>query len=428
MATKITGTSRLGRVVAAGMVGTTVEFYDFFLYGAASATIFGPVFFPKADGLLGVLLALVTYAVGFAARPVGGLVFGHYGDRIGRKRLLVASLVLMGGSSVLIGLLPGYAQIGVAAPILLTLLRLVQGFALGGEFGGAVLLVAEHGPAARRGFWTSWPQTGGPLGNLLATGALAAMAAVTSQAQYQSWGWRVPFVASVLLVLVGLWVRLRVEESPLFRQAAANRAPTDRPPLLAALRRHPRALFSVFAARVGENATFYVFTLFLLVYAKSIGLPAAVAAGAVTIGSVGQVLAMLAGGALSDRFGRRVVAVPAAVAAGLWAAAFFPLVASRQQGAVVAAVVVGLVCHGVLTGAQSAFYAELFDTSVRYSGVSLGYQAATVVAGATAPLVGAALLRSTGSTVPVAILLAGCLALTIVGMLVAPETRNRELS
>lgn len=421
------GSRRLARVVSAGVVGTTVEFYDFFLYGAAAATVFGPVFFPHSEGLLGVLLALVTYAVGFAARPLGGLVFGHFGDRVGRKRLLVISLVLMGLSSVLIGVLPGYGQIGVLAPLLLTVLRLVQGFALGGEFGGAVLLVAEHGPRNRRGFWTSWPQTGGPLGNLLATAALAAMAASTTSAQYSTWGWRVPFLASVLLVAVGLWVRLRVAESPLF-QAVRQERGVPRAPVLEVLREQPRSLFAVFAARVGENAAFYVFTIFLLVYAGSIGLSSAVTTAAVTVGSALQAAAMLAGGALSDRLGRRRVSVTAAVACALWTTVFFSMIATKQTPLVFLAVGVGLLLHGTLTGAQSAFYAELFRTDVRYSGVSLGYQAATVLAGAAAPLAGTALLRSTHSPVPVALVLIGCLALTVVGMLMVAETSRRELS
>jgi MFS family permease len=419
------GRGPLAKVVGAGVVGTTVEFYDFFLYGAAAATVFGPLFFPNAQGLLGVLLALLTYAVGFLARPIGGVVFGHYGDRLGRKRLLVISLLLMGGSSILIALLPTHEQAGVLAPILLTLLRLVQGFALGGEFGGAVLLVAEHGPAHRRGFWTSWPQTGGPLGNLLATGALAAVSANLSPADYAAWGWRIPFLASVVLVVVGLWVRVRVAESPLFTELAQRPAPA-KPPLLAALA-HPRALFNVFAARVGENATFYVFTIFLLVHAQHIKLPVPVAAFAVTTGSFAQVAAMLAGGALSHRFGRRPIAITAALAAASWSVVFFPLVATREQDMVLLAVVVGLLLHGLLTGAQAAFYAEMFDTSMRYSGVSLGYQAATVLAGAAAPLLGTEMLRVTNSSIPVVIMLLGGLLLTVVGMLAAPETRRSAL-
>ncbi|WP_158879531.1 MFS transporter [Amycolatopsis anabasis] len=414
------------RVVGAGVVGTTVEFFDFFLYAAAATAIFPKVFFPNTVGLLGVLAALVTYALGFFARPLGGVIFGHFGDKLGRKRLLVISLLMMGVASALIGVLPGYAQIGITAPILLTVLRLVQGFALGGEFGGAVILVAEHGPPARRGFWTAWPQTGGPLGNLLANGALTLVAWLTTDAQYGSWGWRLPFLASLVIVAIGLWIRLRVEESPLFAETAKAEK-TARAPILAVFARHPRPLFSAFAARLGENAAFYVFTIFLLVYAQHIGVPKGVATGAVTVGSVVQVLGMLAGGALSDRFGRRAVAVVAAVLAAGWTPAFFGLVGSKDQAAVFVAVAVGLLLHGVLTGAQSAFYAELFTTELRYSGVSLGYQAATVFSGAAAPLLGTAFLRGTGTAVPVVLMLVGCLALTVVGMLVAGETRRTRL-
>lgn len=415
------------RVIGAGIVGTTVEFFDFFLYATAAATLFGPIFFPGSHGLVGVLAALVTYAVGFAARPIGGVVFGHCGDKLGRKRLLIVSLLLMGLASTLIGVLPGYASIGVAAPVLLTVLRLAQGFALGGEFGGAVILVAEHGPAARRGFWTSWPQTGGPLGNLLATGALTLVALFTTDAQYASWGWRLPFLASLLLVGVGLWVRLRVSESPLFDEAAHGERIT-KAPLLTVLRRHPKRVLCAFAARLGENAAFYVFAVFLLVYAKQVGVPKAAATSAVAIGSVVQALSMLLGGALSDRWGRRPVAVLAAALAGGWAIAFFPLVASKSGGLVLLAVAVGLCFHGVLTGAQSAFYAELFGTDVRYSGVSVGYQAATLLSGAAAPLIGTALLASTHSVWPVAGLLITCLVCTVLGMQLSPETKATDLN
>ncbi|GAA1968953.1 MFS transporter [Amycolatopsis minnesotensis] len=411
------------RVVGAGVVGTTVEFFDFFLYASAATAIFPAVFFPGSDGLLGVLAALVTYAVGFVARPIGGVVFGHFGDRLGRKKLLVISLLMMGVASALIGVLPGYAQIGVTAPILLTVLRLVQGFALGGEFGGAVVLVAEHGPAARRGFWTAWPQTGGPLGNLLANGALTLVAALTTDAQYGSWGWRLPFLASLLIVAVGLWVRLRVEESPLFREVAKP----ERAPLREVFVRHPRPLFSAFAARLGENAAFYVFTVFLLVYAQHAHVPKGVATAAVTAGSVAQVLGMLGGGALSDRFGRRPVSVTAAVLAAGWSPLFFGMV-DRGGTSVFVAVAVGLLLHGVLTGAQSAFYAELFSTELRYSGVSIGYQAATMFSGAAAPLVGTAFLRATGSATPVVVMLLACLALTVAGMFAVGETRRTALA
>ncbi len=214
--------NNLKRIVAASLIGTTIEWYDFFLYGSAAALVFNKLFFPDSDPLVGTLLSFLTYAVGFAARPLGALVFGHYGDRLGRKKLLVLSLLMMGGATFAIGLLPTHATIGTAAPVLLTVLRLVQGFALGGEWGGAVLLVSEHGDARRRGFWASWPQTGAPAGQLLATGVLALLTAVLSDAAFNSWGWRIPFLLSGVLVMVGLWIRLSVDESPVFKQALAQ--------------------------------------------------------------------------------------------------------------------------------------------------------------------------------------------------------------
>ncbi|RJQ82876.1 MFS transporter [Pseudonocardiaceae bacterium YIM PH 21723] len=419
--------SGLARVVSAGVIGTTVEFYDFFLYGAAAATVFPKVFFPHAQGLLGVLAALGTYAVGFVARPLGGIVFGHFGDKFGRKRLLVISLMLMGLSSVGIGLLPGYAQIGALAPTLLIVLRLIQGFALGGEFGGAVLLAAEHAPAESRGFWTAWPQTGGGLGNLLATAATALAAYQLGPAAYGEWGWRLPFLASILLVVVGLWVRLRVAESPLFVRTQQKHG-TERAPILTVLREHPRPLLAVFFARIGENASFYMFTIFLLVYADHIGLPRPLTATAVTIGSLFQVAATVGGGALSDRLGRRPVAVAAALVALVWGFVFFPLVDSRQLVLVTLGVTVGLMAQGLLVGAQVAYFAEIFGTDVRYSGVSLGYQGATVVAGAGMPLGGTWLLEHTGGTLAVSGLLALTLIVTIVGMSVARIPQSTGLN
>src|SRR5690242_10347619 len=236
--------SSLTRVIASSLIGTTIEWYDFFLYGSAAALVFNKLFFPSFDPLVGTLLAFATYAVGFVARPLGGIVFGHFGDRIGRKRLLMWSLVMMGLATVLIGLLPGYNSIGVWAPIGLIALRLLQGFAVGGEWGGAVLMAAEHGDDARRGFWSSWPQAGVALGNLLATAVLWILALVQPDSAFDAWGWRIPFLLSAVLVLTGLWVRLSIEESPLFRRAQAQLAERQAPhrPLLEAIRRCPREL------------------------------------------------------------------------------------------------------------------------------------------------------------------------------------------
>ena len=286
----------LKRIVAASLIGTTIEWYDFFLYGSAAALVFNKLFFPDSDPLVGTLLSFLTYAVGFAARPLGALVFGHYGDRLGRKKLLVLSLLLMGGATFAIGLLPTYATIGSAAPVLLTVLRLVQGFALGGEWGGAVLLVSEHGDARRRGFWASWPQTGAPAGQLLATGVLSLLTAVLSDSAFGSWGWRIPFLLSGVLVIVGLWIRLSVDESPVFKQALAqaearksaraDEADAEKLPLVSVMRHHWRDVLVAMGARMAENISYYVITAFILVYATtSAGVSKQTALNAVLIAS-----------------------------------------------------------------------------------------------------------------------------------------------
>jgi metabolite-proton symporter len=420
-----------GRVVTASLIGTTIEWYDFFLYGSAAALVFNHVFFPESDPLVGTMLAFTTYAVGFVARPLGGLVFGHFGDRIGRKQLLVLSLLLMGGSTFAIGLLPTYAVIGVAAPLLLTLLRVVQGFALGGEWGGAVLLVAEHGKPRHRGFWASWPQAGAPGGNLLATAVLAVLAVVMSDAAFLSWGWRVPFLLSGVLVLIGLWVRLAVSESQVFRDAherAAASARPERAPILGVLRDHWREALVAMGVRMAENVSYYVVTAFILVYAtQEAGMPNGQVLNAVLVASAVHLVTIPAWGALSDRIGRRPVTALGAAGAGLWVFAFFPLVDAGTFWSVTLAVTVGLVLHGAMYGPQAAFFSELFSTRVRYSGASVGYQLASIVAGGLAPLVATALLASFGSSVPISLYVAAMAAVTLVAVAAARETRGRDL-
>ena len=295
------------KVVGASLIGTTVEWYDFFLYGSAAALVFNKLFFPTADPLTGTLLAFTTYAIGFLARPLGGLVFGHYGDRLGRKKLLVLSLLLMGGATMLMGVLPTYASVGVLAPVLLTLLRLVQGFALGGEWGGAVLIVSEHGDPKRRGFWASWPQAGVPCGNLLATGVLAILAAVQSDEDFLAWGWRVPFLLSGVLVVIGLWIRLTVSESPIFLAAQAKRAKEpveEKAPALELLKHNRREVLIAMGARFAENVSYYVITAFILVYVVTgLGLSKSVGLNAVLIASAVHLITIPVWGHLSDRFG-----------------------------------------------------------------------------------------------------------------------------
>ncbi|WP_432013465.1 MFS transporter [Streptomyces cucumeris] len=397
---------------------------------------------PTGPGpLVGTLLSFLTYAVGFAARPVGALVFGHYGDRLGRKKLLVLSLLLMGGATFAIGLLPTHATVGSAAPVLLTALRLVQGFALGGEWGGAVLLVSEHGDARRRGFSASWPQTGAPAGQLLATGVLSALTALLSDAAFESWGWRVPFLLSGVLVLVGLWIRLSVDESPVFRaalaQAEARKAEAGRQPDAAAktplvdvVRHHWRDVLIAMGARMAENISYYVITAFVLVYATSdhVGLGKQTALNAVLIASAVHFAVIPAWGALSDRIGRRPVYLLGAAGVGAWAFPFFLLIDTREFGALLLAVTVGLVFHGAMYAPQAAFFSEMFATRMRYSGASIGAQFSSVAAGAPAPLIATALLADYDSATPIALYVIAAALVTLVAVGVAAETRDRDLA
>jgi metabolite-proton symporter len=420
---------RIARVVTASLIGTTVEWYDFFLYGSAAALVFNKVFFPTAAPLTGTLLAFATYAIGFGARPLGGLVFGHFGDRLGRKRLLVLSLLMMGGATFLMGLLPSYASIGLGAPLLLTALRLVQGFALGGEWGGSVLLVAEHGSARHRGFWASWPQAGAPGGNLLATGVLAVLAAVQSEADFVSWGWRIPFLLSGVLVAIGLWIRLRVTETPVFEAAAARAAEgVERLPIVTVLRTQWREVLVAMGARMGENISYYVITSFILVYVvETLKLPKQTALSAVLIGSAVELAAIPLWGALSDRIGRRPVYLFGAIGMAVWVFVFFAMLGSRSAGAIIVATTIALVLHGAMYGPQAAFFSELFGTRVRYSGSSIGYQLASILAGGLAPLIATALLAAFASATPIALYVAAGAAISVLAVVLSRETTGGSL-
>ncbi|MFF0064957.1 MFS transporter [Streptomyces sp. NPDC005279] len=428
--------SSLKRIVAASLIGTTIEWYDFFLYGSAAALVFNKLFFPGSDPLVGTLLSFLTYAVGFAARPLGALVFGHYGDRLGRKKLLVLSLLLMGGATFAIGLLPTHATVGSAAPVLLTVLRLVQGFALGGEWGGAVLLVSEHGDAERRGFWASWPQTGAPAGQLLATGVLSALTALLSDAAFTSWGWRIPFLLSGVLVVVGLWIRLSVDESPVFKAALAQAeerkaaaGQVEKMPLVSVLRHHWRDVLVAMGARMAENISYYVITAFILVYATTaVELSKQTALNAVLIASAVHFVVIPAWGALSDRIGRRPVYLIGAIGVGAWMFPFFALIDRGSFGSLLLAVTVGLVLHGAMYAPQAAFFAEMFSTRMRYSGASIGAQFSSVAAGAPAPLIATALLADYDSSTPIALYVIAAALLTVVAIGCAKETRHRDLT
>jgi metabolite-proton symporter len=418
--------SSLRQVIVASLIGTTIEWYDFFLYGTAAALVFGRLFFPRSDPLTGALQAFLTYSLGFVARPIGGLVFGHYGDRIGRKRLLMASLVLMGVSSAAMGVLPTYAQIGVAAPVLLAALRFVQGFAVGGEWGGAVLMAGEFGDARRRGTWAGWPQVGVPAGNLLAAGVMAVMAASLSEADFLNWGWRVAFLLSGVLVAVGWWVRSTLSESPQFEAAVARAAALpEAAPALQALKHRPGGIAIGAGLKFGENISYYILTTFSIAYlVDTVHAKRQIGLNAVLIGSFVEMLTLPLFSALSDRIGRRPVYAFGAAAMAVWVFVFFGLLHSGGALAVAGAMVIGLVLHGAMYGPQAAFIAELFPTRYRYSGASIAYQVTSIFAGSLAPVIAVALLQRTHSTLAISIYVCVACAVSVVAALAGRETKG----
>ena len=415
------------RVVIASFIGTTIEWYDFFLYGTAAALVFNKLFFPTFDPMAGTMAAFATYAVGFFARPLGGMVFGHFGDKVGRKSMLVTTLMMMGVATVLIGMLPTYEQIGVAAPALLVALRFIQGFGVGGEWGGAVLMAVEHGHEGRRGFHASWVQAGVPVGLLLANGVFHLASSMEEKA-FLSWGWRVPFLLGILLLGVGMFIRMKIMESPIFIQAkAADDGP--KVPILAVLRDHPRNVLLSMGARFAENAFFYIFTVLALSFgSQQLGMAKGSLLNAVLLGSAVQLIAIPWFGALSDRLGRRPVYLGGALFLTLFAFPFFWLLETRQTSLVMLAVVIGLIGHAAMYGPQAAFFSELFGTRVRYSGASLGYQLASPLAGGMAPLIATWLLeKSGGRPWPVAVYLILMAVITLISVWLVEETSRKRL-
>jgi metabolite-proton symporter len=419
--------SSVRKVIVASLIGTSLEWYDFFIYGTAAALVFNELFFPSFEPLVGTLLAFTTYAVGFIARPLGGLIFGHYGDRIGRKNVLVVTLLLMGIATFLIGLMPTYAIIGVWAPILLVALRFLQGLGLGGEWGGAVLMTLESGGPNRRGLNASWPQVGVPLGLLLANGILSLMGVLTDEPGFLSWGWRVPFLLSGLLVLVGLWIRMTIAESPLFREVEESHTKAGAP-ILEVLRHYPKQVLLAVGARVGVDVAFYTFVLFITTYvATYLKLPRNYALNAVLIAAAVQVLLIPFFGNLSDRLARRPVYLAGAIGAAIWVFVFFAMLDTGQFALIVLATVVALILHAAMYGPQAAFISEMFPTRVRYTGASMGYQLAGIIGGALAPIISVALLDRFDTSIAVSVYAVIMLLITIICVLLAPETSKIDL-
>jgi MHS family shikimate/dehydroshikimate transporter-like MFS transporter len=423
-----TTNATIRRVAIASFIGTTIEWYDFFLYGTASALIFNKLFFPNYDPLTGTLASFGTYAVGFAARPIGGIVCGHFGDRIGRKSMLILTLLIMGVATFLIGCLPTYNDIGIWAPILLVVLRMAQGFGVGGEWGGAVLMAVEHAPSGRRGFYGSWPQIGVPAGLLLSTVMFGQISKLPEQALL-SWGWRVAFLVSIALVAVGLFIRLAVVEPPVF-EALKQSGAGARLPILDAVRHHPKNVLLAMGARLAENGAFYLYTVFVLTYATQprIGFASSSVLKAISLAAIVEVVAIPAFGALSDVVGRRPVYLFGAIFTGLFAFPFFWLIETSISGLMVLAIVLALVLgHAAMYGPQASFFSELFGTRVRYSGASLGYQLASVIAGGLSPLIATGLLKRYGGSWPIALFIIGLAAVTTLSVYRAAETAHSDI-
>jgi len=423
------GAVPVGRIAAASAVGTIIEAYDFVLYGTVAALVFDELFFPDAEPVIATLAAFATFGVGFVARPFGGALFGHFGDRVGRKSMLIITLLTMGVATVLIGCLPGYEAIGVLAPILLVMLRLVQGLALGGEWGGAVLMVVEHAPKGRRGFYGSWPQIGFAGGLFLSTGIVALLSNVLSEAAFNSWGWRVPFLFSAVLVLVGIWVRLRIEETPAFAQLQEQQGKAKLP-AVEVFREHPKEIARGIGMRFSENLTFYMLIVFALSYGEDeLGISRNTLLTAIMVGAAGSFVAVPFFGALSDRVGRRPVYLWGAVGSVVLAVVFFALLDTKSPVLIVLAFVLTFnTAHDAQYGPQAAYYAELFSTRLRYSGISISAQLGGVFAGAFAPVIATALLAAgDGRVTYVVIYFAAMCAVTVVAVLLTPETFQRTL-
>ncbi|EPQ3736636.1 fosfomycin efflux MFS transporter AbaF [Acinetobacter baumannii] len=425
-------TTTLKKVVAASMVGSVAEWYEFFLYGTASALVFGELFFQQTGNAIdGILAAFALYAVGFLARPLGGLVFGHYGDKIGRKKLLQISLIIVGITTFLMGCIPTFHQIGYWAPTLLVILRLIQGFAFGGEWGGAVILVSEHSPDDRRGYWASWPQTGVPLGNLVATLVLLLLSKNLSPEQFLDWGWHCAFWFSAVVVLIGLWIRKNVDDAEVFKEAQAKQQLLEKQQLgiIEVLKYHKKSVIAGIGARFAENILYYMVVTFSISYLKL-----------VVHKDTSQILLLMFGahlihffiipfmGYLSDIFGRKPIYLIGAVLTAFWGFVGFPLMDTGNDWLIMLAIVLGLFIESMTYSPYSALMTELFPTHIRYTALSFCYQVAPIMAGSLAPLIALTLLKEFNSSVPISLYLVAASLISIVSILLVKETKGRSLA
>jgi metabolite-proton symporter len=418
---EVTRAQAVRRATIASVVGTTIEWYDFFLYGTAAALVFPQLFFPGQNAFAGVLAAFATQFVGFVARPVGAAIFGHFGDRIGRKTTLMATLFLMAFGTVFIGLLPTYQSIGIAAPIILVLLRIIQGIGVGGEWGGSVLLSMEWGHEKRRGLAASWPQMGVPIGLVLSTGVVRITSGITGTEGFAAYGWRIPFILSILLIGVGLFVRMRVVESPEF-EAVRKANKVVKNPLIEVFKRQPKQVLLTALVRTSEQAPFYLFITFVLTYAvKQLKLNSNSILDDTLIAAALGLISIPVFGRLSDRFGRRRVYGIGIVLTAVFAFPYFGLLNTGNAFLVGLAIILSLMLHDVQYGPQAALIAESFDADIRYTGAGMGYQLASVVAGGPAPLIAAALLQATGDSTSISIYIIICCAISMLALILLPK-------